>query len=80
MFKINQSTDRAPKLILNKGQGLVKRDNTSVPSVTPGNCDNNEAIPNISAVKTPDPKPRIQKDNLRRSTRVRIPSKKYPVG
>ena len=51
-------------------------DNTRMPNA-PQVIGDNEAIPKVSTAKPPNPKPRVQEDNLRRSTRVRIPNKKY---
>ena len=73
----NLSANNAPKLVLRKDHRAVQRDNISVPDDPPGNGDNNKANPKVSAIKPPNPKPRVQEDNLRRSLGVRIPNKKY---
>ena len=54
---LNKNVNIAPKLVLKKDQGSVRRENTSVPNAPQGKCDNNKAIPRVSAVKPPDPKP-----------------------
>ena len=74
----NQSASSVPKLVVRKNQGLVQEDSKGVPTAPLGIADNNEAIPEVSASKPPDPKPSVQEDSsIRRSTRERKPNMKY---
>ena len=69
-----QSSCNVPKLEKRK----EIKEKLNEPNNPTGNDDNNKTIPNVSAPKSPCPKPSVKENiTLRRSNRVTKPNKKY---